>query len=354
MKVLLLAPDYEETNGWGRYAAGVRSSVRRALPEAEMLAPEPSSLRSREIGLKQPALALLDALRLRSEAASCDLVHAAAEPLAPLARLLRAMTGTPYAVSVAGTYGDLKSYPPALRPLYRSAFLGAERLSALSRRTAALLRAQFPDAPIEIVAGGVSIPAASGEPAFSRRIISVGALKPRKGFHTLLRALGRLKRDGFPVACDIVGAGGEGGYRAELERIASEEGLGELAIFHGRVPEERLDALYRSAAAFVLPSEPVGTAFEGLGLVYLEAMARGLPAVGCTLSGAEDAIRDGEDGFLVPPGDPARLADRLRALLADEKNWKEMSLAARAHVERFRWERFGEKMSELYRSCVTN
>ena len=122
--------------------------------------------------------------------------------------------------------------------------------------------------------------------------------------------------------------------------------------FHGRVSEDALDRFYANADLFVLPSEHDGLAFEGLGLVYLEALSYGLPVIGCFDSGAEDVIRDGVNGLLVPPGDPERLAAAIESILGNGETWKKMAEAAPTSIDRFRWEHVGAEMDTVYKTVI--
>lgn len=357
MKVLFLAPDYDETNGWGRYATGVLAQIRRRLGHENVIAPDPKDIPSREPNMLSPLSALADEHRLRKDATDVDLIHAAAEPLAPLAMMLSMHMGKPYLITAHGTYADMRTYGWTTRWLYERAFRHACAIVCVSKYTEQLVRSHFPDAKTRVIPGGFIPPAAkraSDRPSDVRRILSVGALKRRKGFHNLVDAVGLLAQEGFHFRCDIVGDKEKAqGYVEELQKKTSDLGVADRISLLGRVSEEKLNDLYAQADLFVLPSEHVGTAFEGLGLVYLEALSHGLPVIGSHDSGAEDIITHGENGLLVRPGDARELADAIRLLFEDERKWKHMAEAARPSVERFRWDVVGEKLIELYRACPT-
>ena len=145
------------------------------------------------------------------------------------------------------------------------------------------------------------------------QLLSVGRLVPRKGQDALLGAVAQLPAH---VRLDVVG---EGPDRARLARLVESLGLGDRVRLHGHVPRPRLEELWSRAALFALPvrDEPEGDA-EGYGLVFLEAAARGLPAVGGRVSGAAEAIVHGETGLLVDaPEDSEQVALALRSLLDD-------------------------------------
>ncbi len=356
MKVAFLTTTFDETIGWGRFAAGFLAEAKRRNGEANVIAPDPARLRSKDIRWKQPFLALLDAFALRSELKECDVIHAAIEPAAPLAFFLSLILRKPFVVSVCGTFADLESYSKPVRWLYRLAFRRAGRMAILSRYTLKVFERGVKDAKTTIVYGGFVPPAhAPKKEAISdeRRILAVGAIKARKGFHTLLEALGALKNEGFAFHADCVGPKDESAYVKKLEARLKELGLEDRVTFHGRVSEEALNAFYANADLFVLPSEHSGTAFEGLGLVYLEAMAYGLPVIGCLESGAEDVIQDGVNGRLVPPGQKETLAAAIKGILGNEEAWKRMSSAAPGSIDKFRWENVGADIDAVYRAAIS-
>lgn len=357
MRILFLTSDLDVTNGWGRYSVGFLAQAQKRFGAANVEAPDPEGLRGAADGKFKSLLTVFDALRLRKAAGKVDLIHAATERVAPLARLLSAWTGKPFIISAHGTYSDAATYPWHLRSMYRASFRSAEVVVAVSRYTAEVVSKSFQPRRVEIVPGGfeprpLSSSLSGKALSTGRRILSVGAIKPRKGFHALIEALGLLKKDGFAFRADCVGPKGEGEYVKKLEARLKELYLEDRVTFHGRVSEDALDRFYAQADLFVLPSEHSGTAFEGLGLVYLEALSYGLPVIGCLESGAEDVIQDGVNGRLVPPGSPERLAAAIKEILADEDTWRRMSEAAPASIDRFRWERVGAGMEAVYKRTI--
>jgi glycosyltransferase involved in cell wall biosynthesis len=104
--------------------------------------------------------------------------------------------------------------------------------------------------------------------------------------------------------------GGSGPDRPRLEAKAKALGLADRIIFAGRISEEEKLAHYHLADAYVMPSRG-----EGFGIVILEAMAAGIPAMGSRMDGSREALLDGKLGPLVDPDDPASVAGGIRAVL---------------------------------------
>jgi phosphatidyl-myo-inositol dimannoside synthase len=129
-----------------------------------------------------------------------------------------------------------------------------------------------------------------------------------KGLDMLLEAVAQLRRDQYPVKLHVIGDGND---RGRLEMLAASHLLHADGIqFHGRVSNSVLEAAYRSAKTFVMPS-----AKEGFGLVFLEAMRHGVPCIGGAHGGTPEVFVDGVEGLLVNHGDTSALTGHLRALI---------------------------------------
>jgi glycosyltransferase involved in cell wall biosynthesis len=164
------------------------------------------------------------------------------------------------------------------------------------------------------------------------RILFLGNVIQRKGLHTLLEAI-RLKS--FDVRLDVVGGlTAEPKYVQEMQQRSEDSGLKSNILFHGPLDNEDLVAKFNSAQALVVPSS-----YEGFGIVYLEGMAFGLPAIGTTAGAASEIISDRENGYLIPPDDAAVLAEKLLALANDRALLARMSVKALARYrEQPTWE----------------
>ena len=144
-------------------------------------------------------------------------------------------------------------------------------------------------------------------------ILFAGALIPRKGVHHLLEAFTRV-RDELPEArLRLVGAPANRDYAAGLRRQVEARGLQERVSFEAHTPQAQLARRMAAARVLVLPSES-----EGLGKVIIEAMLCGTPVLASAVDGIPEIVEEGVTGFLVPVGDVAALAERLRQLFRDE------------------------------------
>src|SRR5580658_7499304 len=178
-------------------------------------------------------------------------------------------------------------------------------------------------------------------------VVCVSRLVRRKGQDTLLRAWPAVIKQIPDAALLIVGAGP---YGAALQRLSQRSGLTHSVHFTGPVPQAELPAHYAAGDVFSMPcrTRRGGLDVEGLGIVYLEASAAGLPVVGGNSGGAPDAILEGETGYVVDGRDAADLSDRLIALLSDPPVAKAMGEKGRAWVERdWSWDQTATRLRAL-------
>jgi glycosyltransferase involved in cell wall biosynthesis len=152
------------------------------------------------------------------------------------------------------------------------------------------------------------------------KLLFVGNVIPRKGLHTLLDALKQIE-EGWEL--NVIGSlATDPAYAAEMQRRAP------LHVnFLGSVSDEQITNYYLQSHCLIVPSS-----YEGFGIVYLEGMGFGLPAIASAEGGASEIITPGRDGFLVKPGDSPALAAHIRTLIQDRELLLKLSLAAR---ERF-------------------
>lgn len=171
----------------------------------------------------------------------------------------------------------------------------------------------------------------------------VGRLEPQKDIHNLLAAARILDGRGVPVGFVVVG---DGSSRRALEAESASLGLGAGVRFAGSL--DAVPAVLRTLDAFVLPS-----AWEGLPLAVLEAMASGLPIVSTRVGSVPDLVGDGVGGLLVAPADSRALAEAVSALVSDPRRARRMGLRNRRLVEeRHSLEANAATLLALYRGAL--
>jgi len=318
--------------------------------------------------VRDPAGVLLPTPRvLRATAALAREVRAdtvwfaAAAPLGLLAPGLRRRTGITRAV--ASTHGHEVGWArlPGARRLLRAVGDGLDAVTYLGAYTRERLApALGPHPELVRLPGGVDTevfgPDGDARAATRRRlgldadtpvVLCVSRLVARKGQESLVRALPALRRRVPGTTLLLVGGGPD---RDRLHALAAGLGVGSSVRITGSVPWGELPAYYTAGDVFAMPcrTRRAGTDVEGLGIVYLEASATGLPVVAGDSGGAPDAVREAETGWVVAGGDQDALERRVGDLLADPHGARRMGAAGRRWVQAdWRWQDRAAQLADV-------
>lgn len=278
---------------------------------------------------------------------------------APLALLSR-QPGLPDGIRMVGsTHGHEAGWAqlPVAAQLMRMMGDGLDVVTYLGEYTLDKMRPALGGRPEYVqMASGVDTsrfsPSVDGGPVRARHglvdrqvVLCVSRLVPRKGQDMLIRAMPDLLRR-CPEAVLLVA--GEGPYEPTLRRLAEESGVGDRIVMAGPVSPEELPAYYAAADVFAMPcrDRQAGREVEGLGIVFLEASATGLPVVVGRSGGSVDAVVDGVTGTLVDGNDVGALAAALIGLLEDPVRRAAMGRAGREWVEsRWTWEAAADRLA---------
>jgi phosphatidylinositol alpha-1,6-mannosyltransferase len=168
-----------------------------------------------------------------------------------------------------------------------------------------------------------------------RIVLSVGAIKPRKGFDVVLRAFARIASR-FPDARYAVA--GKDAWNGTLQRMAAELRILDRVRFLGPLPEDELVAAFQACDIYAHTPRVVNGHFEGFGIVYLEAAACGKPSIASRSGGVPDAVLAGKTGLLVPEEDVDATAAALELLLEDEQLRRSMGERAREWAKAHDWD----------------
>ena len=379
-RVLVLTHSLSEVDGVGRYGVGLlrelaplcggielylgrtHRGLARDLPAQGVTVHETLPIDAFPF-LSLPKLARLLATSLPGLVAAArraDVVHSFSDyPLGYVAVLVARLARRPVVVSGHGTYAVTPLDMAVHRRLIRWMFARTDRFLTGSRYALAVVEARARMRPrgAEVVWYGVTpsdydAPAAAGAapdvPA--PYVLCIGEVKQRKGYATSVPAFLRAWAAERGLHYAIVGRRAEGDpYSQELARQIAAAGAERHVHFLGNVDEPRKVALLRGCSAFVLtPTVSDEGGFEAYGLVFLEAGAAGRPVVGTRGSGAEDAIADGENGFLRDAGDVEGVAEALLRLVREPALAARMGAAGRARAERQTWGAAARRVRAIY------
>lgn len=299
-------------------------------------------------------LAAALAARRRVRELAPDLVHA---HYASSYGLWGALCGRhPLLLSVWGS--DVHDFPRRGALQRRLLEWNLSRADALCATSAALARETAvyapPGVPIHLTPFGVDTNRFQPRPGGARPpgvvLGTARSLERTYGLDLLLEAFAWLEpaaaeRAGSPLTLWIAG---EGPDRAALEKQTLRLGVAPHVQFLGALPHERMPAFLWGLDLFVNPSRA-----ESFGVAALEAAASGLPVVASRVGGLPEIVLDGETGVLVPPEDPAALAEALAALIREPERRRALGRAARARaVDRYDWRACAGAMERLYAALL--
>jgi glycosyltransferase involved in cell wall biosynthesis len=194
---------------------------------------------------------------------------------------------------------------------------------------------------IAIVPEGIELPRWQGNPTRPRdsaTVLCVARQYPRKHIADLLHAFPAVLRRVPNATLVIIGDGPE---HQRLRRIAAELGLNNAVRFLGGISDADVRDWYARSTVFCLPSVQ-----EGFGIVFLEAMAAGLPIVATSAAAIPEVVPHRQAGTLVPPANPAALADALSELLLEPALRQHYTHYSRSYVQQYDWVRVAERFLE--------
>ncbi len=220
------------------------------------------------------------------------------------------------------------------------------------------LRRLLPDSHVHYIAPGIDTEAFQPDPAARRQlrakwrcgeepvILSAAMFRPgvkTDGLTKVISACRALVQKGRRFYLVICGDGATGAYLRDL----ATRSLGQRVIFTGQVARQAMNRIYSAADIFAFPG-----IHEGLGMVYLEAQACGLPVVAYDRWGASEAVISGKTGFLCAPDEPDSFAESLDRLVVEGELRRRMGAAARSHVsthhdQRLNYQALERKLKQL-------
>ncbi|MCW1821384.1 alpha-(1-2)-phosphatidylinositol mannosyltransferase [Mycolicibacterium conceptionense] len=283
----------------------------------------------------------------------------AAAPLALLGPLARRVGARRI---VASTHGHEVGWSmlPVARAALRRIGDDADVVTFISRYTRSRFASAFgPRAALERLSPGVDTDRFVPDPVaraelrarygLGRRpvVVCLSRLVPRKGQDTLIRAWPAIRRRVPDAALVIVGGGP---YLTTLEQLAHKYDVAADVTFTGAVPGAELPAHHAMADVFAMPCRTRGAGLdvEGLGIVYLEASACGVPVIAGTSGGAPETVQDGQTGTVVDGTDVAEVATAVGDLLADPSRAAAMGVAGRHWaVDNWQWRSQGARLTGL-------
>ena len=283
----------------------------------------------------------------------------AAAPLALLAQRARAAGATRV---LASTHGHEVGWSmlPVARSLLRRIGDGTDVVTFVSRYTRSRFAPAFgPKACLEYLPPGVDTDRFRPDPAarYELRhryglgerptVVCLSRLVPRKGQDMLIKALPSIRRRVDGAALVVVGGGP---YLDSLRKLAGDHGVADHVTFTGGVPSAELPGHHALADVFAMPCRTRGAGMdvEGLGIVFLEASATGVPVIAGQSGGAPEAVQHNKTGLVIDGTSVDEIAEAVTELLSDRDRAAKMGAAGREWVtSQWRWNTLAARLSDL-------
>lgn len=351
MRIGYLVHDIDPKAGWGRLGNDLISGVKKTGYEVIVLKEVDDGFDGVPI-LKRGGGVFLSAFRARKYLKNCDVIHALdVYPYGIIALLATLFLRKKIVISLVGTY--------SVAPLYnwKTSFL-----SSMSLRAAAIVTSISEFTKREVlkkvhlrdvitITPGIDLEVFRKEHSESKEqfIISVGALKERKGYHISIPAFALARKEIPGLKYKIIGNQRDVSYFSRLKRIARDCAVEDDVQFLTNLSDDNLSNLYKGARLFLLPSVNAEHHFEGFGIVFLEAAAAGLPVVGTWGNGIEDAIQDNQNGFLVAQNDVAETSKAIVKIVGNPEKWYEMSAHSYSWADKNSLDSMVKKYTGIYK-----
>mgnify|MGYP001598525674 FL=1 len=290
-----------------------------------------------------------------------DIIHSIFEfPYALIADRISRKNNIPLIIGLAGTYAvkPLFVFPDNL--LLKRAYNHAKSMIAISKFTAdSVAKYSKTKTPIDIIHCAVNFERFSREYfiedikkkyAGKKLLMTVGALKPRKGHDIVLKALAILKKERNDFHYIISGNNEKRNtYADELNEIIKSGNLEENITFAGSISDEDLPRYFSAIDIYIHTPIMVNWNFEGFGIVYLEAGSARKPVIASNSGGTLDAVISDKTGLVVPEGDINSTYYAIKKLLDNEQLRKSLGDAGFEYAKEHSWERIGEKFIDIYK-----
>jgi glycosyltransferase involved in cell wall biosynthesis len=352
MKICLITRSLKAHDGWAGYARSLSDGLVKNGLQVEILSEDnllPPLFISR---FKKVYYLFKNYFRIKKVIQNCDLVHVIAEPYAPL--LYNLIKIKPYFITAHGTYAVHPLTKKYLFKIYKKVYTHAEKIICVSKFTQQKILNYIKLNNTCVIHNGVNSEKFKVQKLNNKQfqILTVGVIIPRKAYHLNIQALGELKKIKHDFKYVIVGTKCNEEYYKNLLKLIQENSLTENIIFKENLSEDELVELYKQSNLFLLvPEEQGQTKFEGFGLVYLEAMAAGVPVLAARDSAAEEFIQDSVNGFLIDP-DSEHIYKKINYIINSPKEYinKIINQAVKT-AQKFSWQNVVKEYAKIYGQC---
>jgi len=371
MKICFLNQDLDIKAGIGRFGRDIVENISRQKDIKAIVLTEKDSGNKLEKAVLRESYLLhhfsnifINALKIRKYIKKCDIIHALdGYPYGVIAILANVGLNRKLIINGIGTRSILPLDKPIKKSLLKWAYEKADKIICISRFTEKQILKRIKLDNTIVINHGVDHEKFSvqGEPAISWQIsnklkeekekivLSVGALKERKGYHISIPAIAEAKKRYRDIKYYIVGGKPPKIYLDLVKKYNLEKNV----KFFQNISDKELIKFYYQADVFLLtPITINNNNFEGFGLVYLEAGACGKPVIGTHDCGAEDAIIDNITGLLVPQNDIKKTTGAVLKILDNPELAKKLGENGRKRAQQMTWDNVVKKYLRIYKEVL--
>lgn len=365
MKVCFLVNQLSLKDGWGSYAVNLIEHLSKqnidCLVLASVWSQQNDLLSIRDYRVLPPLFVnrwlklyflIRNFYRIRKLIQQADLVHVLAEPYGLIVYWI--CRQRPMLITLHGTYAIDALNKRHLKRLYSRVYRKTKKIICVSRFTQQFFLKKIQVDNTIVINNGIDYKKfqvyQSRETIKNngKKIISVGALVVRKGYHISIPAVGEVKKKYPDLKYYIVGNQKNQNYFSELKSLAKKYALENNIVFLEGISNKELLELYYQADLFLLTPVNIDENFEGFGLVYLEANACAKPVIGTYDCGAEDAIENNYNGLLVRQNDIEQTSQAVISILSDQNLAKTMGENGKKWAQEHDWSEVVLKYIRIY------
>ncbi|OGZ03634.1 MAG: hypothetical protein A2604_00925 [Candidatus Liptonbacteria bacterium RIFOXYD1_FULL_36_11] len=341
-------------DGWGRYSRSLVKGVAENVQVAVLTSGKYDKTCSFLVWPVLPAPAFNPLVQIKTffyilkYLRDCDVIHSLVEPYMPAVALASRVLKIPCILTMHGTYAVPPKKFSIKKLMMKFAYLTAPIVTTGSPQTENKVREVVKLNECRFIPNGVDADTFKilSEEKKENFLLTVGALKPRKGVDIVIKALGIVKNE-FPfLNYKVVGYPDSSDFAGYLKRLTRENGVEKRVEFLSGINDEELVKLYNQAKIFILAARTEKGSFEGFPMVFYEANACGTPVISTTGFGSEYAIKNGINGYLVVPEKPEEVAEAIRKIIAGD--YDKMVKNSLEEARRHSWEAVSQQLIKMY------
>ncbi len=350
MKICFISQTLNIANGRGRFAFSMIETMKKKFkvePIVLVARGEKEILGAKAVLHSRGCLKkfILNPMLIAFYARKADIIHGFdGWPWGIYTYLASRLNRKPFTMTLYGTYAVVPLYRRWQKILMKAAYNASSFSAAISHYTAKQIKKAYPAARVRVINQGIKFvnyqqPIAHQRITPNPYILTVAALKFRKGYHIALPAFAKLKKDFPQLKYVILASYDSGSYYQRIKKVITDYNLEKDIIWLTRVKEPELIDLYKQADLFILSSVSSlsSHSFEGFGSINLEAQACGCPVVASRGGGQEDALVDKETGFLVKEKNVDSVYRAAKKILSNKELRQQMSIRAKKFAQSMDW-----------------